>query len=140
MEAETEAMLSEMFPEMTRYDFANDIYILYSNGNRIGYAFVAIGKGYGGDIDILVGLEDENTVKGITIISNEETPGLGTRITEPSFTDQFDGLVIDEVALEDEGGEIDAITGSTISSAAVINAVRTAAQEKVTLIQEGQDD
>jgi electron transport complex protein RnfG len=139
METETEAMLSEMFPEMSRYELANDIYTIYSNGDRLGYAFIATGKGYGGDIDILVGLEDENTVKGITIISNEETPGLGTRITEPSFTNHFEGLSIDEVALRGEGGEIDAITGSTISSAAVIDAVRAAAQEKVRSIEEGQD-
>jgi len=139
MEAETEAMLSEMFPEMSRYEFANDIYTIYSDGERLGYAFIATGKGYGGNIDILVGLENKDTIKDITIISNEETPGLGTRITEPSFTNQFKGLNIGKVALREEGGEVDAITGSTISSAAVIDAVRKAAQEKVSLIEEGQD-
>jgi electron transport complex protein RnfG len=124
-------MLTEMFPEMSRYDFEDDIYTVYSDGSKLGYAFLAIGKGYGGDINILVGLTDETTVKGIKIVSQEETPGLGTRITEPFFTDQFAGLDISEVALSRDGGKIDAITSSTISSSAVVEAVKNTALEKV---------
>ncbi|UCC90512.1 MAG: RnfABCDGE type electron transport complex subunit G [Dehalococcoidia bacterium] len=124
-------LLTGMFPDMSRYDFKNDIYTIYSDGAKIGYAFIAVGKGYGGDIDILVGLEDDTTIKGISIVSHSETPGLGSRITESFFTNQFAGLSIDEVALKRDGGEVDAITGSTISSRAVINAVRETAMEKV---------
>ena len=139
-EAETVSMLTEMFPEMSQYEFADDIYTIFSDGDIIGYTFVATGKGYGGDIDILVGLEDEDTIKGITIISNKETPGLGTRITEPSFTEEFSGIGIDEVALSEDGGELDAITGSTVSSVAVIDAVKAAAVEKVKLIKAGKEE
>jgi electron transport complex protein RnfG len=130
------AMLDEMFPDMSRYDFQNEIYIIYSDGEQIGYAFLAVGKGYGGDINILVGLNDDTTLKGITIVSQEETPGLGTRITEPSFTDQFAGLDVNQVALSRDGGRIDAITGSTISSSAVVEAVRETALEKIKQIEE----
>jgi electron transport complex protein RnfG len=130
------AMLDEMFPDMSRYDFQNEIYIIYSDGDQIGYAFLAVGKGYGGDINILVGLNDDTTLKGITIVSQEETPGLGTRITEPSFTDQFAGLDVNQVALSRDGGRIDAITGSTISSSAVVEAVRETALEKIKQIEE----
>jgi electron transport complex protein RnfG len=132
------AMLTEMFPEMSHYEFKDDIYTVYSDGSKLGYAFLAIGKGYGGDINILVGLEDETTVKGIEIISQTETPGLGSRITEPSFTDQFTGVAINNVALSRDGGKIDAITGSTISSSAVVDAVRDTAIEKVKQL-EGND-
>lgn len=124
-------MLAEMFPEMSRYEFQDDIYTVFSDGSKLGYAFLAIGKGYGGDINILVGLEDETTVKGIKIVSQEETPGLGTRITEPFFTDQFAGIDIADIALSRDGGKIDAITSSTISSSAVVEAVRDTALEKV---------
>ena len=137
-EAKIQAMLSEMFPDMSQYDLENDIYTIYSDGTKVGYAFVAVGKGYGGDINILVGLEDATTIKDITIIFQVETPGLGTRITESSFTDQFAGLSIDDVAKKRDGGQIDAITGSTMSSAAVINAVRAAAMEKVKLINDSE--
>ena len=124
-------MLTEMFPEMSRYEFQDDIYTVFSDGSQLGYAFLAVGKGYGGDINILVGLEDETTVKGIKIVSQEETPGLGTRITEPFFTDQFVGIDITDIALSRDGGQIDAITSSTISSSAVVEAVRDTALEKV---------
>ena len=132
-------MLSAMFPDMSRYDFEDDIYTIYSDGAKIGYAFLAVGKGYGGDINILVGLEDEATIKGITIISHTETPGLGTRVAESSFTDKFMGLNIDDVALRRDGGQIDAITSSTISSAAVVDAVRTTAMEKVKLLKNSEE-
>jgi len=132
-------MLTEMFPDMSRTEpaltnldeFKDEIYTIYSDSERLGYAFLAIGKGYGGDINILVGLTDETTVKGITIVSQEETPGLGTRITEPFFTDQFTGLDINDVALSRDGGRIDAITSSTISSSAVVEAVSKTAMEKI---------
>jgi electron transport complex protein RnfG len=137
-EQKIQHMLSAMFPNMSKYTFKDDIYTIYSDGAEVGYAFLAVGKGYGGEISILVGLKDETTLKGITIISQTETPGLGSRIAESSFTDQFAGLSIDEVALKQDGGEVDAITGSTISSKAVINAVRTTAMEKVKLLKESE--
>lgn len=130
------SMLKEIFPNMSEYTFEDDIYTISSDGAKIGYAFLAVGKGYGGDIDILVGLENETTVKGVTIISHTETPGLGEKITEPAFTDRFAGLNIADIALRQEGGKIDAITGSTISSKAVIDAVRTMVMEKVKSLKE----
>ena len=135
-EAKVQAMLSAMFPDMSRYDLEEEIYTIYSENGEVSYAFIATGKGYGGKINILVGLEDENTIKGISIVSQTETPGLGTRITEESFTGQFTGTSIADVAKRRDGGKIDAITGSTISSMAIIEAVQETAMEKVKLIKE----
>ena len=128
--------LKDMFPDMGRYTFDNDIYTIYSNGTEIGFAFLAVGRGYGGNINILVGLESEKSIKSITIISQEETPGLGSRITNSSFLDQFAGLNFEDIALKKDGGQIDAITGSTISSGAVADAVRAAAMEKVKALED----
>ncbi len=130
-ELKIQRMLKEMFPSMSEYTFEDDIYTIYSDGAGVGYAFLAVGKGYGGDIKILVGFEDETTIKGITIISQSETPGLGSRIAENSFASKFAGLNIGDVALKQDGGQVDAITGATISSGAVVDAVRTTAMEKV---------
>ena len=135
-EQQIQSMLKEMFPSMSEYTFEDDIYTIYSNGAGVGYAFLAVGKGYGGDIDILIGLEDETTIKGITIISQSETPGLGSRIAESSFASTFAGVNIDDVALKQDGGQIDTITGATISSRAVVDAVRTTAMEKVKSLKE----
>ena len=68
-------MLSDMFPGMSDYDQVDDIYVIYANTDIIGYAYIAQGKGYGGLIDILIGLEDEDTIKGIDIIKHSESPG-----------------------------------------------------------------
>ncbi len=130
-ELKVQRMLNEIFPDMTSYISEDDIYIISADGTEIGFAFLAIGKGYGGNIDILVGLEDETTLKGIAVIAHAETPGLGDKILNPDFTDRFVGVDIADVAVPDEGGKIDAITGSTISTKAVIDAVRTTAMEKV---------
>ena len=138
-ERKIQRMLSEIFPDMSKYTFENDIYTVYSDEAKVGYAFLAVGKGYGGDINILVGLEDEKTIKDIIIVAQTETPGLGTRIVESSFTDRFIGLNIQDVALKEEGGQIDAITGSTISSKAVIDAVRETAMEKVKLLTNSEE-
>jgi len=135
-EQEIQNMLQEMFPDMSEYIFEDGIYTICADGAEVGYAFMAVGKGYGGDIDVLVGLEDETTVKGITIISQSETPGLGSRITGSSFADGFVGLDISDVALKQDGGQVDAITGATISSRAVIDVVRTTAMEKVKSLKE----
>lgn len=130
-EQKIQRMLFEIFPNMTEHTLEGDIYMIYSNGAEIGFAFLAVGKGYGGLIDILVGLENETTIKGVTIVSHLESPGLGARITESVFTDQFVGVNIADVALRQKGGEIDAITGATISSRAVVEAIRAAAMEKI---------
>jgi electron transport complex protein RnfG len=122
---EIENTLRSIFPEMSEYEELEDeVYIIYEDGEKAGYAFMASGSGYGGNIDILVGLDSGFGIKGVSILSQTETPGVGNRITESSFTDQFKGLSASDIALKSEGGKIDAITGATISSRAVVNAVK----------------
>ena len=81
-EQKIQRMLYEIFPNMTEHTLEDDIYMIYSDETEIGFAFLAVGKGYGGLIDILVGLENETTIKGVTIVSHLESPGLGARIIE----------------------------------------------------------
>ena len=128
-------MLEEMFPSIDNYKYGNDLYTVYSQDDIIGYAFLASGQGYGGEIEILVGLENENAIKSIIIISQTETPGIGARIADESFTNQFTNISLDDIALSRDGGSIDALTGATISSNATVNAVRETAIEKVKLIK-----
>ena len=133
-----EKMLKNIFPSVTEevYDAENDFYRIYSEDQCIGYAFMAAGKGYGGDIEILIGLNNDKTIKGIEIIKQTETPGMGVKITEKWFTDQFGNATINEIGLKRSGGAIDAITGATKSSRAVVNAVHEAVMEKIKLIEE----
>lgn len=116
--------LRSIFPEMSEYELDDEVYIIYEDGEKAGYAFRASGSGYGGNIDIMVGLDSGFGIKGVSILSQTETPGVGNKITESSFTDQFKGLSASDIALKSEGGKIDAITGATISSRAVVDAVK----------------
>ncbi len=118
-----------------------DTELSISEVDTIGYAFMAEGKGYGGTIEILVSLKgDKNSINSISIINHMETPGLGAKTAESDFTDRFKGVAITDVKLSKDGGKIDALTGATISSTAVVKAVREAASQKVKLIEEREDN
>ena len=132
--------LATLFPEMEDFtlDEESGLYTPLTGGESLGHAFMATATGYSGTIDILIGLEPDATLRGIKIISQQETPGLGAKITEPFFLDQFQGLSAEQVVLAHNGGKIDAITGATISSSAVVNAVKEAILKKLeTLNKEG---
>ncbi|MFH0846624.1 MAG: FMN-binding protein [Chloroflexota bacterium] len=130
-EAGSMAPLKVFFPEMTSFNLENDVYTILADGKTVGYAFKATGTGYHGEISIMVALQDATTVKGIAIVSQSETAGLGDRVRLPSFTDKFINQKIEDIKLKSDGGQIDGITGSTISSRAVVEAVRNTALERV---------
>jgi len=98
-----------------------DAYIAKSGDQVEGYVVVLATKGYGGTITVNVGLSAELKVTGAIISSHTETPGLGARTADKSFLDQFIGKS-GSVTLDD----INAISGATISSRGVTNAVDTA--------------
>lgn len=86
-------------------------------------------EGYGGDIQITVGIMADGTISGISYLSISETAGLGMKATESSFTDQFVGKQAEKFAVSKDGGEgeaIDALSGATITSRAVTGAVNVA--------------
>jgi electron transport complex protein RnfG len=74
---------------------------------------------------------DNESLQGIKIIAQQETPGLGAKIIDASFLDQFKGVAVDEVGLARDGGRIDAISGATISSSAVVEGVKDAIMKEL---------
>lgn len=134
-------MLGALFPEMEdfAYDEESGLYTVLMGSEPLGQAFMAEGAGYGGTIAILVGLEQDHSVRGIQIISHQETPGLGAKISEPSFLEQFKGINLNEIALARDGGKIDAITGATISSSAVVKGVKEAILKKMHALGEEEE-
>jgi len=135
-------MLATLFPKMESFTYDEDggLYTVLSGGEPIGHAFMAQGRGYGGTIDILIGLKPDNkSLQGIKIITQQETPGLGAKIINTSFLDQFNGVGVNEVELSRNGGKIDAITGATISSTAVVNGVKQAIIKELVNQQKGGD-
>ena len=82
-------------------------------------------NGFGGAIDMMAGINSAGEVTGIAIISQSETSGLGSKDTDPDWQAQFQGAT-DVVSVTKDGGTINAITGSTITSRAVCDGVNAA--------------
>lgn len=113
------------------YDSVVEVYEAKANGNIVGYAIKTSPKGYGGEIEVMVGVDIEGKVTGINVGNNSETPGLGQNATKPEFQAQFigknwnDGVnVIKNGTPKDN--EIVAIAGATITSNAVAKGVNQA--------------
>ncbi len=146
--------LAEVLPAAKRFETlepkvqGGDMYVgLDETGKRVGFAVIGDRQGYSSRIQVLVGMEPDLTepkIIAIDIVDQQETPGLGANIQAessgktlwsvlgiakeredfpPSFKDQFKGKVVNKLRV---GSTIDAITGATISSRAVVAAVRTA--------------
>ena len=101
------------------------------SGNNIGRVITSTSKdGYNGTVQISVGIKSDGTVVGITFLTLEETPGLGMRAAEASFYGQYANKNTKEFKLVKGAAgaddEISAISGSTITSTAVTNAVNVA--------------
>ena len=98
------------------------------DGRLVGVALEERGKGYGGDIGVMVGFNvTDDSLAGIGVTTLKETPGLGMRVTEQAFAGQFSGVRA-PVALTAQGGGINGVSGATISSGGVVAAVNRAAQ------------
>lgn len=101
-----------------------------NNGEMVGRAISSYSnKGYDPtQIRIMVGILPGGIINNTSVIQHKETPGLGTKMEEPDFKGQFEGVNPQDFALKvkKEGGDVDAITAATISSEAFCDAVRRA--------------
>lgn len=94
----------------------------------LGYVITVISaEGYGGDIQMSVGIELDGTVNGIYFLSIDETPGLGMKANTDTFKSRFSGKNVDAFVVTKKGAaaenEIDALSGATFTSKAVVNGV-----------------
>ncbi len=106
-------------------------YTYWTATNGAGYVFSTQNKGYGGQVVVMTGITSDGNISGVTITEQDETPGLGQKALDASFTDQYliavpeDGFTVTKQgAVEDN--EIDAISGATITTNAVTNSVNDA--------------
>lgn len=106
-----------------------DFFVGIVDGEPKVVAFETFGKGFDGDVGVIVAINtDDDTILGIGVTTNKETPGVGKRIeTDINFRSQFDGLSLEQpIKLKKDGGQIDAISGASFSSAGVVGAVESA--------------
>ena len=146
--AKNEAAIKEVLPESAvtieevrtvdmdgqkyEYNLAYD-----QQGNTVGCAINVAPVGFGGPIAIKVGFDVNGVIWNTKVLSQAETPGLGAKCTEASFADQFKGFDPSQkdLAVKKDGGDVDAITASTITSRAYADGLATASKVFQTILQ-----
>ena len=98
------------------------------SGETLGYAFTVVtSEGYGEDIQFSMGVQNDGTLNGISILSIGETAGLGMNADTPAFKDQFVGKQVEKLQYTKNGAtqddEINAISGATVTTNAMTNGV-----------------
>ncbi len=128
--------LKEVLPQAEAFEAVKSggkiIYYKARNkqGELIGAVFEAEGKGYSGDIETMVGMLKDGTITAVKVLNQQETPGAGSRVAEAPFSSEFSNKNIQSL------NDIQAITGATISSRAVIDSVKQKAEEVEALIRD----
>ena len=123
---EIEAYLDESgYPSQTINEV---VQALDASGSPIGYAFtVTTSEGYGGDIQFAMGVKDDNTMNGISILTIAETASLGMNADTDEFKSQFADKNVEKFEYTKNGAtedsQIDALSGATITTNAMVNGV-----------------
>lgn len=150
LEEDRRAMLNQVLPHelydnnplqtITTLDgnpFGGDptVFLASKDGQMTGAAFEVIGKGYSGDIVVLIGVQANGELSGVRTVTHAETPGLGDKIeiAKHDWVTTFNGLSLDNTpqqqwAVKKDGGRFDQFTGATITPRAVVNAVHEGLQ------------
>jgi len=103
-------------------DTEHTFFVGVQNGKPDAVVFESSGKGFGGDVGIVVGVNlDTDKIIGVGVTTHSETPGVGSRAkSDPTFVSQFKDLPLEETfKVKSDGGQVDAIGGATITSRAV---------------------
>ena len=122
----------EMDGQKYEYNLAYD-----ELGNTVGCAINVAPVGFGGPIAIKVGFDVNGVIWNTKVLSQAETPGLGAKCTEASFSEQFKGFdpAQKKLFVKKDGGDVDAITASTITSRAYADGLATASKVFQTILQ-----
>ena len=108
----------------------------------VGYAVETTTVGFGGPLSLIVGVTPDGVVYNTSVLSHAETPGLGAKCTsDPKFLDQWRGFdpSIKKLSVKKDGGDVDAITASTITSRAYTLAVENALKTFASLSCQSDD-
>ncbi len=115
--------------KITDGDVKRSFFVGKFDGKANTIAFEGFGKGYGGEIGLMVGVNIEtDEIVGVGVTTHYETPGLGSQARDkPDFVSQFKGFsILDPVSVTADGGKVNAMSGATITSQAVCAAATQA--------------
>ena len=129
--AKTQAAVAQVLPHFETLDYnADNHYYTAKDGEAVvGYAIESTVVGFGGPLSLMVGVTVDGVVYNTSVLSHSETPGLGAKCsTDAKFMDQWRGFdpAVKKLSVKKDGGDVDAITASTITSRAYTLAVENA--------------
>lgn len=132
--ARTEAAISAVSPQFASLEEISEpdgtpMYVARDADNGIVSLVVnASSSGFGGKLSLMVGFLPDSTIFNTAVLGHSETPGLGAKCTESVFADQFKGFnpSVSRLKVRKDGGDVDAITASTITSRAYCTALQNA--------------
>lgn len=132
----------EVIESDNKFVYISEAYQGLKGDTPAGYVMTVVSKGYGGAVEVVVGVDTKGNVAGVKIGNNSETPGLGSKAKDAPFISQFDKLSPKEPLKVVKGKktkaeEIQAISGATITSRAVTGAVQTALDTAAELAGKG---
>lgn len=118
----------------TKSSKISDCYAGQKGGKTVGWVFTTKSASYGGDITVMTGIGKDGKVSGVVLVNTSDTPGLGLNAQKESFRDQYKQEVPKSGFTVVKGGgakkgQINALTGATITSRAVTKAVNEAVSE-----------
>ena len=139
--AKTEKAISQVLPHFSQLEYNEDgRYYKATDGDAVvGYAIESTTVGFGGNLTLMVGVTPDGVVYNTSVLSQSETPGLGAKCnTDVKFMDQWRGFdpSVKKLSVKKDGGDVDAITASTITSRAYAVAVENALNTFKTLSNE----
>lgn len=119
--SEVRPLVANVLPAAERIEQRGDVFIGYHADEVVGYAGSSEASGYGGPVEILVGIDTTGRIQGVQVVEHRETPGFFRQLSEENFLGQFLGMSYQESLIVGEG--IDAASGATVSSEAVARAL-----------------
>ena len=127
----TNNAIAQVLPhfETTEYEEDHNYFTAYDGDRVVGYAIVSTSMGFGGALTLMVGVTPDGVVYNTSVLEHSETPGLGAKCnTDAKFMGQWKGFdpSVKKLTVTKDGGDVDAITASTITSRAYTQAVENA--------------
>ncbi len=125
----TQVALDGIDYDREKYADIQEVYEGTTGGQAVGYTYSVVTKGYKAGLTLTIGIATDGSVTGVEITAHDETPGLGANADDPEWLSQFAGTTGELTVSKSSAGaenEIQALTGATITSRAVTNAVNLA--------------
>ena len=128
-QAAEEAARTELLPDAQGFEAvdltAENVSAIYKTTNDVGVVITSSAKGYGGDVVVMTAITPDGTIKQIKVTEQSETKGIGSNVVStPSYWERYEGASAGQALVLNQ--DIDAYSGATISSKAVLSAVNSA--------------